>query len=105
MKQLCVGPCLLSLLLPCLVPGLSGLLLLLPGSLQHSAQAAQAIMGKKLASLGEWESPISSELIVSKVMGLSCKSTCTPLRALRPTCKNDELEHFAMPQTKLHLVF
>jgi hypothetical protein len=24
-------------------------------------------MGKKQASLGEWESPISSELIVSKV--------------------------------------
>jgi hypothetical protein len=60
-------PCLLSLLLPCLVPGLAGVLLLLPACLQHGAQAAQGAMGKKQASLGEWESPISSELIVSKV--------------------------------------
>jgi len=29
-------------------------------------------MGKKQAALGEWESPISSELIVSKVSALSC---------------------------------
>lgn len=68
----CVRPCLLSLLLPCLVPALCGVLSLLPAFLQHSAQAAQGAMGKQQASLGEWQSPISSELIVSKVSICSC---------------------------------